>query len=90
MFNLNFAVQQISNTSRVLMLTLLTDLLPGVWRVHEGCVLYLVVDVFVLVEGEGAAERDVRDHADGPHVQRAVVALVAEHLWGCGGERWGG
>ena len=56
------------------------DLLPGVGRVHEGGVVDLVVDVLVLVEGEGAAQADVHDDAHRPHVQRAVVALVEQHL----------
>ncbi len=51
------------------------DLLPRVWRVHEAGVLDLLIDVLVLVEGEGAGEADVDDDAGGPHVQAAVVAL---------------
>ena len=56
------------------------DLLPGRRRVHEGSVLDLVIDVLVLVEGEGAAQADVHDDAHWPHVQRAVVAFASEHL----------
>lgn len=48
--------------------------------VHEGGVGDLLSDVLVLVEGERAAQADVRDDAHGPHVQRAVVAAAADHL----------
>ena len=56
------------------------DAAPRAGRVHEGSVLDLVFDVLILVEGERAAEADVHDHAHRPHVQRAVVALVEQHL----------
>jgi len=61
-------------------LTVSGDLPPGVGWVHEGSVVDLVGDVLVLVEGEGAAQADVHDDAHRPHVQRAVVALGAQHL----------
>lgn len=48
--------------------------------VHEGRVGDLLSDVLVLVEGERAAQAHVHDDAHGPHVQRAVVAVVADHL----------
>lgn len=57
------------------------DLPPGRRWVHEGGVLYLFVDVLVLVEGEGARQRHVYDHAHRPHVQRPVVSFVAQHFW---------
>lgn len=63
-------------------LTLLGDLLPGVGGVHKGGVLNLVVDVLVLVEGEGPAEAHVDYDTHRPHVQRAIVALVAQDLRG--------
>lgn len=63
-------------------LTISGDLPPGRGRVHEGGVLDLLVDVLVLVEGERARQRHVDDDAHRPHVQRAVVALVAQHLRG--------
>lgn len=56
------------------------DFLPGVGWVHEGSVLDLVINVFVLVEGEGATQTHVDDDAYWPHVQRAVVAFTAQHL----------
>ena len=59
------------------------DLLPRIRRVHEGGVLDLIVDVLVLVERERAAQAHVHDHADAPHVERAVVPLVAQHFRSC-------
>lgn len=64
-------------------LTIGGNLLPRVRWVHEGRVLDLVVDVLVLVERERPAQADVDDDADAPHVQRAVVALVAQHFRSC-------
>lgn len=51
-------------------------------RVHEGSVSDLLVNVLVLVEGKRAAQADVQDHPDSPHVQRAVIAVAADHLGG--------
>ena len=56
-------------------------------RIHEGCVLDLLVDVLVLVEGECSGERDVDDDPSAPHVQGPVVALVTEDFGGQVG--WG-
>ena len=53
---------------------------PGLPRVHEGGIGDLLADVLVLIEGEGAAEADVSNHAHRPHVQGAVVAIAAQHL----------
>ena len=50
--------------------------------IHEGCVLYLFMDVLVLIEGECAREGDVDDDPGAPHVQGPVVALVPQHLRG--------
>ncbi len=68
-------------------LTLWGDCFPGVWRVHESSVLDLVMNVFILIKGEGSTETDIDDDTHWPHVQRAVVALVAKHLRG--EVRWG-
>lgn len=57
------------------------DFLPGIRRIHKRGVLDLIVDVLVLVEGKSSAQRNVNDYTDRPHVQRAVVAFVAENFW---------
>lgn len=69
------------------MFTITGDLFPGVGRVHEGCVVDLVVDVFILVKRERATQADIHNDTDRPHVQRAVVTLVQQNLWGQVG--WG-
>ena len=56
------------------------DLLPGIGRVHEGGVLDLLVDVLILVEWEGAGERDVNDDTRAPHVQGPGDSQAAELL----------
>ena len=52
-----------THTHTNFILTFPRDIFPGRWRVHEGSVLDLVIDVLVLVEGEGAAQADVHDDA---------------------------
>lgn len=59
------------------LLTIRRDFFPRVRWVHEGSVLYLLVDIFVFVEWEGSTEADVHDHSDAPHVQGPVVPFVA-------------
>lgn len=49
-------------------------------RVHEGGVGDLLPDVLIFIKGKRAAQADVHDDADRPHVQRAVVAVAADHL----------
>lgn len=56
--------------------TVTGDLLPRVRGIHEGRVVDLVVDVLVFVERKRPTQAHVHDDADGPHVERAVVALV--------------
>lgn len=74
-------LQQISwDQTQVVVITFQWYEGPGLARVHEGGVGYLLPDVLVLVEGERAAQADVHDDAHRPHVQRAVVAAVADHL----------
>lgn len=60
--------------------TFARDFLPGVGRVHEGSVLDLVINVLVLIKGEGATQTHIDDDTYWPHVQRAVVAFTAQHL----------
>lgn len=60
--------------------TITGDLFPGVGRVHEGRVVDLVIDVFVLIEWKCPTQADVHNDTDRPHVQRAVVALVQQDL----------
>lgn len=64
-----------------IIVTLQWDEGPGLSWVHEGSICDLLPDVLVLVEGERAAQAHVHDDAHGPHVQRAVVAAAADHLW---------
>lgn len=59
------------------LLTIRRDFFPRVRWVHEGSVLYLLVDIFVFVEWEGSTEADINDDSDAPHVQRPVVPFVA-------------
>lgn len=61
--------------------TLQRDGGPSLPRVHEGGVGDLLSDVLILIERERAAQAHVHDDAHGPHVQRAVVAVAADHLW---------
>lgn len=49
--------------------TIAGDLFPWVGRIHEGSVVYLVIDIFILIKRERPAKADVHDDADGPHVQ---------------------
>lgn len=60
--------------------TITWDLFPGVGRVHEGSIVDLVIDVFVLIKRKCPAQADVHDDADRPHVQWAVVALVEQNF----------
>lgn len=55
---------------------------PGVGWVHESSILDLIMNVFILIKRERSTETDIDDHTHGPHVQRAVVALVPKHLRG--------
>lgn len=73
----------ILNVQRPEELTVLCDFFPRVWWVHESCILDLVINVLIFVEGEGAREGDVRNHSNRPHVQGPVVTLVAQDLRSC-------
>ncbi len=42
----------------------------------------LIIDVFILVEGESSTQTDIHDHTYRPHVQRAIVTLVQQDLGG--------
>lgn len=42
----------------------------------------LIIDVFILVERERSTQAHIHDHTNRPHVQRAIVSLVQEHLRG--------
>lgn len=57
------------------------DVFPGCWWVHEGRVLDLVINVFILIERKCAAQADVDDDSHRPHVQWTVVAFTPQHLW---------
>ena len=77
----------ITFTKGGLLFTITGDLFPGVWRVHEGSVVDLVVDILVLIERECPTQADVHNDTDRPHVQWAVVTLVQQNLRGQVG--WG-
>lgn len=59
----------ITFTKGGLLFTITGDLFPGVWRVHEGSVVDLVVDILVLIERECPTQADVHNDTDRPHVQ---------------------
>ena len=58
----------------------LANACPRLGRVHELSVLDLVLDVNILVERELARQRHVDDHAQGPHVQGPVEALLLQYV----------
>lgn len=62
--------------------TITGDLFPRVGRIHEGCIVDLVVDVFVLIKRKCPTQADIHNDTDRPHVQRAVIALVQKNLGG--------
>lgn len=62
------------------MVTLQRDGSPGLSGVHKGCIGDLLSDVLVLIKGERTTQTHIHDDAHGPHVQRAVVTIAADHL----------
>lgn len=60
----------------VIKLTVRRYLLPRVWRIHEGSILDLLINVFILIKRERATQADINYNAHTPHVQWPVVTLV--------------
>lgn len=65
-----------SGCRKVNNLTVCSDLFPGVTGVHEAGVVDLIADIFILVEGEGTAEGDVKHDSSSPHVNVAIPVAV--------------
>lgn len=59
----------------IILYTVFGNISPRSWRIHESSILYLLVDVFVLIEWECSWQTNVDDHADWPHVKGTIVAL---------------
>lgn len=68
-------------TKQTVPLTFRRNVLPGGRGVHEGSILDLVIDVFILIERKCPAQADIHNDSHGPHVKGAVVAFTAQHLW---------
>lgn len=50
------------------MFTITGDLFPGVGGVHEGRIVDLVIDIFVLIKWECPTQADIHNDPDRPHV----------------------
>lgn len=82
-FHLSGCVSQLNSSHpSPSVFTITGDLFPGVGGVHEGCVVDLVVDIFVLIKRECPTQADVHDDTHRPHVKWTVVALVQQNLGG--------
>lgn len=49
-------------------ITFMRNLLPGIGWIHEGCVLDLIVDIFIFIKREGATQAHIDDDPNRPHV----------------------